>query len=250
MLAKICLNPEGQKPMNLAASNVLVAGKEISFQHRSTSQDIGVIAQTFEHKQYAPPGFNEERIKAEYERLIVESKVPLIIDAGANIGTSVAWFGEHYPKSHIVAIEPDRENFSILVRNTLDYWVDYRLSAIGSKDCAGSLVDSGRGTLGYTTTTENSNENQLLFLSASRLIGEKVLAGFAPFIFKCDIEGGEKELFSATDDFLSSFFLFIAEPHDWMLPNSASSQNMLRAISREPRDFIFYGENIFSYLLR
>ena len=191
--------------MDITSSNVCAEGKQITVYHRGTSQDVGVIAQTFEHKQYAPPGYNTDRIKEQYNKLIEHNQVPLIIDAGANIGTSVTWFGELYPKAHIVAIEPDQENFFLLVKNTLKYWVDYRLAAIGSKDTIGSLVDSGRGTLGYTTTLEGS-DNRLLFLNASRLISEKAVAGFSPFIFKCDIEGGEKELFSEPNDFLDKFF--------------------------------------------
>lgn len=42
---------------------------------------------------------------------------PYIIDGGANIGLSVLYFKSLYPKSRIVAFEPDEEVFNVLQRN-------------------------------------------------------------------------------------------------------------------------------------
>ena len=41
-----------------------------------------------------------------------------IIDAGANVGYSATWFATTYPRANVIAIEPDEENFRMLVRNT------------------------------------------------------------------------------------------------------------------------------------
>jgi hypothetical protein len=40
--------------------------------------------------------------------------------------------------------------------------------------------------------------------------------------------------------------VIIIELHDWMLPGTANSQNCLKALSGTNRDFVFYGENVFS----
>ena len=42
---------------------------------------------------------------------------PYILDGGANVGLSVAFFSEAYPNSEIVAFEPDPEIFAVLERN-------------------------------------------------------------------------------------------------------------------------------------
>src|SRR5204862_8096532 len=42
---------------------------------------------------------------------------PFIIDGGANIGLSVLYFKRLYPRSRIIAFEPDPEIFSLLERN-------------------------------------------------------------------------------------------------------------------------------------
>lgn len=42
---------------------------------------------------------------------------PLIIDGGANVGLSVLYFKRAFPKSRIIAFEPDPEIFQVLVKN-------------------------------------------------------------------------------------------------------------------------------------
>lgn len=42
---------------------------------------------------------------------------PYIIDCGANIGVSIVYFKEKYPKSKIIAFEPDKNIFSVLKEN-------------------------------------------------------------------------------------------------------------------------------------
>lgn len=46
-----------------------------------------------------------------------ESKTPLILDCGSNIGMSVLFFKQLYPGSRIIAFEPDRQTFNALERN-------------------------------------------------------------------------------------------------------------------------------------
>ena len=45
----------------------------------------------------------------------------VIIDAGANIGCASLYFARKYPSAHIVAVEPSKSNFDLLVRNTKAY---------------------------------------------------------------------------------------------------------------------------------
>ena len=67
-----------------------------------------------------------------------------------------------------------------------------------------------------------------------------------PFIVKIDIEGFEKDLFSANTEWVERFKLLIIETHDWMFPTQANSNNFLKVISKHNRDFVHKGENIFS----
>ena len=67
-----------------------------------------------------------------------------------------------------------------------------------------------------------------------------------PFIVKIDIEGFESDLFSSNTEWIRRFPLILIELHDWLLPGQACSQNFLKAISAENRDFVHQGETIFS----
>ena len=67
-----------------------------------------------------------------------------------------------------------------------------------------------------------------------------------PFIVKIDIEGGESDVFSKNVAGSTSTPLIIVELHDWLLPKKSTSKSFLRAIAGRDRDFIYFGENIFS----
>lgn len=49
------------------------------------------------------------------------SENPLIIDCGANIGLSVIYMKELYPKATIIGFEPDQKNFELLEKNIASY---------------------------------------------------------------------------------------------------------------------------------
>jgi FkbM family methyltransferase len=53
----------------------------------------------------------------EIYRFKCANEEPFIIDGGANIGLSVLYFKRLYPRSRIIAFEPDPEIFSLLERN-------------------------------------------------------------------------------------------------------------------------------------
>jgi FkbM family methyltransferase len=53
----------------------------------------------------------------EYYRFETKSKVPVIYDCGANVGTSCAYFKYRYPHSRIVAFEPNANVAEYLFRN-------------------------------------------------------------------------------------------------------------------------------------
>ncbi|MDD2875820.1 MAG: hypothetical protein PHT60_01170 [Acidiphilium sp.] len=111
---------------NFVVTKCYVGDKPVNIVHRHGDSDIGIVKQTFEHRQYVP---NEERFKDicdEYQKILDHGSIQLIVDAGANIGSSTAWFGENFPLSHIVSIEPSAENFTFLVVNGSKYWVDFR----------------------------------------------------------------------------------------------------------------------------
>jgi FkbM family methyltransferase len=219
---------------------------ERAFRHRGTPADRGVIAQMFESQDYSLQRLRRGgELHALYQELVKAGERPLILDAGANIGASVVFFGMHFPHAHIVALEPARENYDLLRANTTGLDVDARCAAIGAREGEAALVDPGLGEWGYRAVADGDGA-RVPVQSASRLVAEKLAAGHVPFIAKIDIEGGEHELFSEHTGWADGFALVIIELHDWLLPKGGSARNFLRWAAWRDRDFVYIGENIFS----
>lgn len=53
----------------------------------------------------------------ELYRFTSDKESPLIIDCGSNIGVSVIYYKQLYPKARIIAFEPDQGNFQVLTTN-------------------------------------------------------------------------------------------------------------------------------------
>jgi FkbM family methyltransferase len=221
-------------------------GGERPFHHRGTRADLGVIEEMFTTQNYSLSRLRRgPELHALYESWLRAGLRPLILDAGANIGASVAYFNLAFPRAHLLALEPAANNFELLRRNVTGIDVDARCAAIGARGGEVVLTDPGEGEWGYRTQDTGPGE-RVPRLAAAELVGEKRKAGFTPFIAKIDIEGAEEELFSADTGWVDDFPLLIVELHDWLLLKSASSRTFLRCMAERDRDFVYIGENVFS----
>jgi FkbM family methyltransferase len=61
--------------------------------------------------------FHQIFIRREYAPLEPMTDVGLILDCGANVGYASAWFLARFPGCHVVAVEPDADNFAALRQN-------------------------------------------------------------------------------------------------------------------------------------
>jgi FkbM family methyltransferase len=223
----------------------LLDGSSRDFFHRGTRADLFVINQIFKDKDYSIERLRRGAdLTEKFNSIIQTEKIPLIIDAGANIGASALWFSGTFSGAHTVCFEPDGSNFKLLESNTTGFDVELHQAAIGAVDGAVDLFDPGEGEWGYQT---RPNPNGVIkMVSLDRIVTNKKMLGYEPFIVKIDIEGGEDELFSSRTNWVNEFPLLIIELHDWLLPRKATSANFLKTISSLDRDFVHIGENIFS----
>lgn len=82
-----------------------------SYQHpvefRHNTSDITVFSQVLVDGQYS---------------CVADLEDPkLIIDCGANVGYSTLYFLNKYPNAHVIAVEPDLENFKLCEKNLTPY---------------------------------------------------------------------------------------------------------------------------------
>jgi methyltransferase FkbM-like protein len=74
---------------------------------RAGGSDLRVFAQVLANREY---------------RCLDQSEISgLVIDCGANIGLSTLYFLRRFPNAHVIALEPDPDNFKMLARNTAGF---------------------------------------------------------------------------------------------------------------------------------
>ncbi len=65
--------------------------------------------------------FNQIFVHHEYALLKDLQNVDLVLDCGANVGYSAAYFLTRFPRCKLIAVEPDEANFAMLKRNLEPY---------------------------------------------------------------------------------------------------------------------------------
>lgn len=217
---------------------------------RAKTSDELVINQVFQKRPYDLGRLSRSaELKVYLDRKKSAGKLPLIVDAGANIGASSVFFTSLVPDSQVVAIEPDPGNFKLLALNSNGLRIEPVEAALSSAHGHVRLVDPGQGHGAYRTEALNGAEKkdgQIRCVTIDDIYQQHSGQCF-PFIVKVDIEGGEADLFSANTEWVKQTPVLIIELHDWMLTKSARSQAFLRCISTLDRDFVYTGgEDIFS----
>jgi FkbM family methyltransferase len=65
--------------------------------------------------------FRQIFVQREYACLDDLTDVDLVLDCGANVGYSSAYLLDRFPECHVVAVEPDPDNFALLEANLTPY---------------------------------------------------------------------------------------------------------------------------------
>jgi FkbM family methyltransferase len=145
-----------------------------------------------------------------------------IIDAGANIGLTSIFFACKYPNAKIIAVEPEASNFSALVRNVSSYPnVVPVYAALWSKECEMGILSWGEHDhWGYRV---QEGLKGCRGITMHTLMEETGISSVD--LFKADIEGAEKELFTNAR-WVNGIPLVIVELHDHMNPGCKEAVEM------------------------
>jgi len=222
-------------------------GDTVPFTLRNGDSDKNVLQQIFAQRDYDLTRLKRVGdILAEYKRIIASGRTPLIIDCGANIGASPIWFSKSLPEAKVFALEPERNNYEMLRLNCENHQnIACRNAAISCENETVYIQNPGLGSWGFRVSRESVPGRTAVRAVSIESI-EKLYPESELFLVKIDIEGGESRLFESNLEWIDRAMLVIIELHDWMLPGSANSQNCLKALSERRRDFVFFGENVFS----
>jgi len=243
-----------RSPVPSSKVQINLNGRLLDFHFRGDSVgDKGVLQQIFANQDYKVEFWEQGRtLRSFYERTRRSTR-PLIVDAGANIGASAVWFLNAFPDSFVFCIEPDRNNFELLERNTRGYREKFNFcGAVAGTDGKVRLIDPGLSDWGFRTVAAEtdaltSGGTEVEVITPQGILSHPAVAGTQPLLFKIDIEGGEENLFRGDTSWMRQFPLVIIELHDWMLPFSGNSTNFLRAAAQYDFDIVHRGENIFLF---
>lgn len=130
--------------------------------------------------------------------------VTTILDIGANVGYASIYFAHAFPNACIIALEPERSNFQLLVRNTMNHPnIVCMQAAIWSHETELALQNPNAANWAFQYEQAHTNNPE-------DVVRSKTLPGLmAQFnmnrinILKVDIEGGERDLFAAGAPWLS-----------------------------------------------
>ena len=147
-------------------------------------------------------------VRSEYGQINKNWQPKTLVDAGAYIGDTSAYFLSRFPELNVLALEPNPENFAVAKRNLAPYGSRVAVLPFALSSNEGSVHFSGGGTGGSISddgiTVTATSIPQIL----ERIPGQRIS------LLKLDIEGAEETLFStAPERWLTSVDRIIVELH-------------------------------------
>ena len=190
-------------------NNIRLKELKHPFKLRKASSDIAVFHQVFINKEYKlKAGFNPR----------------FIIDGGGNIGLAALYFANVYPDAKIVSVEPESDNYNMLIDNTRAYDNIHPIqSGLWNKSTYLKVKNIGLDDWGFVVE-ECDKEGAETFraLSIADIMSQYQVDEID--ILKLDIEGAEKEVFTSNyDRWLPKTKILIVELHDRMKAGCSSA---------------------------
>lgn len=169
---------------------------------RSQGCDWDVFDQVFLEKCYRPPADFTPRF---------------IVDAGAHIGLATVSFAARYPNASVVSIEPNEENFKLLVSNTRQFPnVKPLRGALWAKESQQIRIKDSEAASWAMRVEEGSGNLQ--GYTVAQLLRE---SGFPRIdLLKIDIEGTEYDILhdDSCQQWLEAVDMLMIELHDHITP--------------------------------
>jgi FkbM family methyltransferase len=146
-----------------------------------------------------------------------------LIDLGANIGLSAVYFAQALQIDEIIAVEPDPDNFRMLCvnlrRNRLANHSTVFRAFAGAAHAFAELHDSGNGAWGMRMGALAAAGTPVLPLAEIAGSAKTSQANRNSLVvLKCDIEGGERQLFLNIRDWDHLVHFIFLELHTEFLP--------------------------------
>jgi len=154
--------------------------------------------------------------RLEYPVLSGADSFDLIIDGGSNVGYSVAFFRQNYPKAKIVALEIEQSNYSLLCENTASMkGVECRNEALWKEATRVKIANPDSDRSGFLEKGEfhvaPCKDGNIQSTTILEILARYPLA--RGIIVKLDIEGAEAEVFKDVKDWIRRVEYVFVEVH-------------------------------------
>jgi FkbM family methyltransferase len=196
-------------------------GQKIGRKYSSKSEPYKLLPKYAKYPLWCRPNtsdidvFGHIFIEREYSCLDNLSNVDLIIDCGANVGYSSAYFLSQFPNSRLISIEPDPSNFVVLKTNLAPYKERVKLVHSGIWSHPVGLKIHYRDAA-WATEVRECRPGEVPDIQATdiqTLLKESGADRIS--ILKIDIEGGEAALFAKNyESWLPYVENIVIELHD------------------------------------
>jgi FkbM family methyltransferase len=201
-----------------ATIRIVLKETSVSPRVRCPSTDVFVLLEVFTDRQYQMPA---------------DFRAPaVIVDAGANVGLASVFFASRYPNATIVAIEPDDDNFELLLANTAECTnVRPMKAALWHTHEQVELRDPGIGDWGLQVHPSAEAANGIATVTMDDLVAEYGRVN----LLKMDIEGAEREVLNASSSWLGSVGAIAVELHE------TETNDVLSLFGELTREFLDVG---------
>lgn len=210
--------------------NVIIKGTQVYV--RTNTPDLAVAISSLHDEEYGHLRLPQPKI---------------IIDAGANIGTSSVYFAQQFPNARIFAVEPEASNFQLLRKNVAQYpnvvavqaafW-----GAIGTRKIQNRFTGHWGYTVAETTNRTQETGQEINCVTIDSFMKEHGIESID--LLKMDIEGGEKDVLENSQGWIDSVSTMTVELHDRI------SMGCTRAFYLATKDFSVFethGEKVTAY---
>ena len=184
---------------------------------RPNTSDLSVFYQIFTQR--------------EYSCLDEITDADLIIDCGANVGYSSAYFLSRFPKANLISIEPDTENYSLMTANLAPFNGRVRMlnTAIWSHEADLRFLESSLGPKKeWARRLVEIKEGESASLKAIDIGSLLQSIDYSTIsILKIDVEGAEEVIFASNyESWINNVENIVIEIH-----NKRAKKNFFDAIS-------------------